>query len=147
MSDSNISGNPEPSPGHPTATANHPLFNRLIFGIFAWIIVGLCFIYGVRMWFNSPLQPGFIPITGAAFCAALSFTLVRTLELAAGPIKIKFSGVEFEGASGPIILWCLCFFVMAYGLYILGLADVAKAGAGGDLRSLMDLFRGVEPAR
>jgi hypothetical protein len=140
MSDSSKSKSHEPLPDQQGPKSTHPLFTRLIFGIFAWIIVGICFIYGVRMWFNSPMQPSFVPITGAAFCAALSFTLVLALEYATGAIKIKFSTVDFEGASGPIILWCLCFFVIAYGLYLLGLSDVAKTFIPADSRSILQLF-------
>jgi hypothetical protein len=86
------------------------------------------------------IQPSFIPITGAAFCAVLAFALVLALQYSTGQIKIKFSTVDFEGASGPIILWCLCFFVIAYGLYMMGLADVAKAPASSDTRSVHQLF-------
>jgi len=120
--------------------ATPAVFSRLIFMVFAWVLVGLCFIYGVRMWFNSPIQPSFIPITGAAFCAVLAFALVLALQYSTGQIEIKFSTVDFEGASGPIILWCLCFFVIAYGLYMMGLADVAKAPASADTRSVHQLF-------
>ena len=118
-----------------------PLFTRLIFLVFAWTLIGICLIYGVRMWFNSPMPPSFIPITGAAFCAVLAFTLVLTLEYATGPIKLKLgTNTEFEGASGPIILWCLCFFVIALGLYLLGIADVAKTPTQADVRPLHQLF-------
>jgi hypothetical protein len=125
------------------------LFTKLIFATFAWTLVGICLIYGVRMWFNSTVPPSFLPITGAAFCAVLSFALVLALEYATGRIKIKFSTVDFEGASGPIILWCLCFFVIALGLYMLGIADAVKATAPGDSRSLSwssSAARAGEPA-
>lgn len=141
MSDGDRAANTEPAPDHDAQKKAPARFTKLIFGIFAWILIGICFIYGVRMWFNSPMQPSFIPITGAAFCVALAFTLVLALEYATGQIKIKFATVEFEGASGPIILWCLCFFVLAYGLYLLGLGDVAKVPTD-DHRSVLELFRG-----
>jgi hypothetical protein len=117
-----------------------PIFSKLIFAVFAWVLVGLCFIYGVRFWFNSPMHPSFIPITGAAFCAVLSFALVLALQYTTGPIKLKFSNVDFEGASGPIVFWCLCFFVIALGLYMMGLSDVAKVATQSDTRSLHQLF-------
>jgi small-conductance mechanosensitive channel len=127
------------------ATSPHFL-SRLIFGVFAWIIVGICFIYGVRFWFNSNVNPSFLPITGAAFSAAIAFTLVLALEYATGAITIKLGpSVEFEGASGPIILWCLCFVIIASGLHLLGLSDVTKAAAPLDPRSVLQLFRGRPP--
>jgi hypothetical protein len=94
------------------------------------------------MWFNSSIHFSFFPITGAAFCVALSFTLVLSLEYATGPIKLKLGTIDFEGASGPIILWCLCFSVMSFGLYLLGLPEVAKAIIEADHRSLLQLFSG-----
>src|SRR5882672_5914359 len=103
------------------------LFYGLVFVVFTWVIVGICFIYGVRLWFNSNIHSAFVPISGAAFCAAIAFTIVLALEYVTGTIKLKFGQTEFEGASGPIILWCLCFFVVSLGLYMMGLADVVKA--------------------
>jgi hypothetical protein len=121
------------------------LFVGLIFVIFAWIVVGICFIYGVRLWFNSPVSPSFMPLIAGAFCAALSFTLVLALEYVTGPIKLKLGWVDFEGASGPIVLWCLCFFVIAFGLYLLGVPDTVRLQGPSDSRPLHDLFsRGDE---
>ena len=119
------------------------LFHGLVFVVFTWVIVGICFIYGVRLWFNSNIHPAFIPVSGAAFCAAIAFTIVLALEYVTGTIKLKFGQTEFEGASGPIILWCLSFFVVSLGLYMMGLADVVKASYPPDPRSLLDLFKGA----
>jgi hypothetical protein len=140
MSDADATATTGPTLNTPAPRKAPAFFVRLIFVVFAWIIVGICFIYGVRMWFNVPVAPGFVPISGAAFCAALAFTLVLTLEYATGPITIEFASVKFAGASGPIILWCLCFFVSALGLYMLGMADVAKATTPADPRSILQLF-------
>jgi hypothetical protein len=140
MSDANTTRAADSLPDREDGKKTPPFFTKLIFLVFAWTLVGICLIYGVRMWFNSPMQAGFIPITGAAFCAVLSFALVLALEYATGQIKIKFSTVDFEGASGPIILWCLCFFVISLGLYMMGIADVAKDHTQVDPRSLHDLF-------
>jgi hypothetical protein len=141
MSDDDKSESREGLPDDQKPTTTPPFFTRLIFMVFAWVLVGLCFIYGVRMWFNSTIASSFIPLTGAAFSAVLSFTLVLALQYTTGPIKIKFSTVDFEGASGPIIFWCVCFFVISYGLYMMGLADVVKVAAPGDPRSVLQLFQ------
>ena len=140
MSDGDKKENPEGLPDHEGGKKTPALFAKLIFLVFAWTLVGICLIYGVRMWFNSTMSQSFVPITGAAFSAVLAFTLVLALEYATGEIEIKFSGVEFKGASGPIILWCLCFFVISFGLYMLGLADVAKTKVDADSLPLHELF-------
>lgn len=124
-----------------TAKKNAPrFFAPVIFGCFAWIIIGICIIYGIRLYFNSAINSSFFPIVGAVFSAALSFTLVLTLEYATGAIKIHILSISFEGASGPIILWCLCFFVITYGLHLLGMQDATKALAAGDNRTLLELM-------
>jgi hypothetical protein len=88
---------------------------------------GVCGIYGVRLWFNSVPNPVFAPIIGASFCATLAFTIVLFLETVSGPIQLKIrEGTEFTGASGPIIMWCLCFMVIALGLYMMGIVETIK---------------------
>src|SRR5690242_3236513 len=141
MPDDSPAAEPESASDNATQKSTPAFFSKLIFVVFAWVLVGLCFIYGVRVWFNSPMHPSFIPITGAAFCAVLSFALVLALHFATGPIKLKITGVDFEGASGPIILWCLCFFVISYGLYMMGLSDAAKAAASSESIPLHQLFK------
>ena len=50
---------------------------------------------------------------GTAFgipCAAMvSLALVLLLRTVSGNIQFKALGFEFKGASGPIIMWILCF--------------------------------------
>lgn len=43
-------------------------------------------------------------------------SLFRTTE---GKIKISGLGFTFEGASGPIVMWALCFLVEVLGLSVL----------------------------
>jgi hypothetical protein len=141
----------EPAAGMPAETAGLPIdervakapvfLARMIFGTFAWILVGMSFIYGVRLWFNSPIHPNFIPLIGGAFSAALAFTLVLSLAYAIGPIRFQFGDrMKFEGASGPIILWCLCFLTLCVGLYFLGITDAIKVPVQEDRRSILQLF-------
>jgi len=141
MPDDVSATNRESPPDAALVKTTPAIFSKLIFVVFAWVLVGLCFIYGVRFWFNSPMHPSFIPITGAAFAAVLSFALVLALHLTTGPIKLKITGFDFEGASGPIVLWCLCFFVISYGLYMMGLSDAAKAAAQTESVPLHRLFK------
>src|SRR5258705_143459 len=101
--------------------------------------IGLAACTGVnRSRCNAPAR---LSSMRGSFIAVLSFTLVLALQYTTGPIKIKFSTVDFEGASGPIIFWCVCFFVISYGLYMMGLADVVKVAAPGDPRSVLQLFQ------
>lgn len=102
------------------------IFSKYIYITFFWCMVGVSVIYGIRLWHDLPPHPSFIPIIGAVFAAILSFTLVIALEYVIGPISIRFGEkFNFTGASGPIILWCICFVVIVYGLYLLGITDVS----------------------
>ncbi len=92
------------------------------------------------MWHDKPIHPSFIPIIAAAFSAALAFTLVLALEYATGSIKINVANMSFEGASGPIILWCICFLIIVFGLYLLGLPEVINLKSDHTSISLYDLF-------
>jgi len=101
-------------------------FSRYIYITFFWCMVGASIIYGIRLWHDAPLHPFFIPIISGVFAAILSFTLVMSLEYVIGPININVGGNTFSGAGGPIILWCLCFLVVCFGLYLLGAGDLVK---------------------
>jgi hypothetical protein len=53
-------------------------------------------------------------------CSALgSLCLVIFLKTANGPIEFEALGFKFRGASGPIIMWGLCFLSMILGIHTL----------------------------
>ena len=95
--------------------------------IFFWCLGGVALIYGVRLFHDMPIHPSFIPIVGATFAAILSFTLVVAFRIYAGPIDFESEKIKLKGATGPIVLWCICFLSVSYGLYLLGMGDVAKS--------------------
>jgi len=45
--------------------------------------------------------------------------LVIMLRVVTGPIEFKAGGVEFKGASAPIVMWLLCFLALAGALRML----------------------------
>jgi hypothetical protein len=53
----------------------------------------------------------------AASVAALLVVLL--LEWNAGPIEYEGLGFRFRGASGPIVLWVLCFLAIVAGIRLL----------------------------
>lgn len=84
-------------------------------------MVGISLLYGVRFYFNDPMHPTFLPLVGAAFAASLSFVIVISLDYLLGEIEINIGGSSsFKGGTGPIILWCVCFLTIVFGLSILG---------------------------
>ena len=110
-------------------------FSNLIYATFFWCMIGVSLIYGIRLWLDTPIHPSFLPLVGAVFAAILAFTLVMSLSHVVGPIVLKSNLFEFSGASGPIILWCICFLVIVYGLYLMGMPDTIKSGYEKELYS------------
>ncbi len=59
------------------------------------------------------------PIVGIPLSTFIALFIVLFLRYAAGPIEIEGFGVKFRGASGPIILWIICFLAVTYGFHLL----------------------------
>ena len=107
----------------PIASKSVVKFTHLVF---FWCMGGISLIYGVRLYHDVPIHPSFIPIIGASFAAILSFTLVIAFRVYAGPMDFEADKIKVKGATGPIILWCICFLTISYGLYLLGIGDATK---------------------
>jgi len=56
---------------------------------------------------------------GLPAAALTSLFVVVYLESSSGPIKFKGLGFEFEGASGPVVLWAFCFLCVAGAIRLL----------------------------
>lgn len=48
---------------------------------------------------------------GIPWAGGAAFIVVLVLRTSFGAINFKVLGVEFKGASGPIVMWVLCFLV------------------------------------
>ncbi len=109
------------------ADSTPPVVNRFVYGAFMWCMGGVAIIYGIRLWHDWPIHPSFLPLIGAVFSGILAFTLVMSFRIHEGPIDFQLGSVKMKGAAGPIIMWCICFLTISYGLYLLGLGDATKA--------------------
>ena len=52
-------------------------------------------------------------VIGLPAAAAGAFLVVMLLRNTEGPLEFEGLGFKFKGASGPVILWALCFLVIA----------------------------------
>jgi hypothetical protein len=50
---------------------------------------------------------------GLPMAASASFVVIAFFRSSEGPIKFEAFGLKFEGASGPIVMWVLCFVAIA----------------------------------
>ena len=55
----------------------------------------------------------FAAVVGLPMAALLSAFIVVGLRHSEGPIKFEGLGMKFEGASGQVILWVICFLAIA----------------------------------
>ena len=47
----------------------------------------------------------FLMVVGFPICCMVSLIVVGLFRATSGPIEFKAMGMEFKGASGPVILW------------------------------------------
>jgi hypothetical protein len=109
--------------------------NALIRRVGAWVfLVGAVTLTGTMLtmlviktgiWSERPelskiLMDHFVCVVGLPMSAIASLFIVLVCEIfARDKIRFKALGVQFEGASGQVILWALCFITMTAALNIL----------------------------
>lgn len=120
-----MEANPMPENSSPADSSNRGpeavgrlerVFRPTVFFSFYWILLGLSFIYGVRIWHDAPIHSSFLPIIFVSFSVITSFIVVMTLNYVVGDIELEVFGFKFKGAAGPIILWTVCFLAIIVGL-------------------------------
>lgn len=55
-------------------------------------------------------------VIGLPSAAAAPLFIVLVLKAAAGPIEFEALGLKFRGASGPVVLWVLCFLAIVLAI-------------------------------
>lgn len=65
------------------------------------------------------LEKQFAAVIGLPLAAALAAFIVIGLRHTEGQIKFKGLGFEFEGASGQVVLWVVCFLAIAGAIRLL----------------------------
>jgi len=68
---------------------------------------------------DSNDYPGAVAIAYVTFAASLALMLVLLLNFTLGPIEFNGLGFSFKGASGPVVLWVLCFLAIIAGLSVI----------------------------
>jgi len=87
----------------------------LIAGVYAYLI----FIAGINPEFLDLYKKNFLVLIGLPLAAIVSLFLVLILEYSRGPIEFSALGFSFKGASGPLIMWVICFLSTAVAFKIL----------------------------
>ncbi|MEO8779018.1 MAG: hypothetical protein ABI389_10160 [Rhodanobacter sp.] len=66
--------------------------------------------------FNQVLLQHISATVGVPLAALTALALVLALEHVAGDIEFEAWGLRFKGASGPIIMWVICFCALVAGI-------------------------------
>lgn len=65
-------------------------------------------------------QQRFLAVVGIPTCVFTSIGVVEFFKGFHGPVKFRVSGgIEFDGATGPVILWIFCFIATASMMKVL----------------------------
>jgi hypothetical protein len=91
-----------------TAVIGATLFAIAFFAGVAWVSV-----YGA---WDSVAMRHFPAVVGLPSAALTALFIVLVLRTVAGPIELKIPGFEFRGASGPIVMWIVCFLSIAMAI-------------------------------
>ena len=70
-------------------------------------------------YYSDIAQKHFAATVGLPMAAAASLFIVLVLRATSGPLEFEGIGFKFRGASGPIVLWLLCFLGIAAALKML----------------------------
>jgi len=70
-------------------------------------------------WVMTILQTHFAGIVSVPLAAIGALCVVLILRSTEGPIEFEGLGFKFSGASGPVVLWALCFMVIISGIHLL----------------------------
>jgi len=79
-------------------------------------------------WLTKLMQTHYAALVGTPMSAVTAFCIVSLLKATSGPIEFEAVGVKFKGASGPIVLWILCFLVIVLAFWMLWSKEPGHVG-------------------
>jgi hypothetical protein len=94
--------------------------------IFGLALTGLCALFlgvlydGYKAGSWLPIfQNQFVAIVGIPFCILAAVCVVLFFRGFHGPIAFEVGTLKFSGATGPVVLWIFCFFVLVIAMKML----------------------------
>jgi len=70
-------------------------------------------------WLVDILKNHFAALVIPPMVLVSSMLVVISLQVSSGPIRFKILGFEFDGSSGPIIMWILVYLVIIHSTILL----------------------------
>ncbi|OYW71457.1 MAG: hypothetical protein B7Z37_27710 [Verrucomicrobia bacterium 12-59-8] len=81
-------------------------------------------------WLVKLTLSNYAAMVGTPMSAVTAFSIVSLLKATSGPIEFEALGFKFRGASGPIVLWVLCFLSIVLAFRLLWPMTPNKTDAG-----------------
>lgn len=94
-------------------------------GVALLFLIGI--LYGINPLYIPLYQANFVVIIGLPLAALAALLLVLFLRQTQGPIEFEGLGFSFKGASGPVILWILCYLAFVLSFKLLWIAPRADS--------------------
>jgi len=107
-------------------------FRRIFTWVFFFVILGMCIItlyFAIKAAFLSyhgisPQLAAFFeahfPVTvGLPVAAVVALLLILVLRETTGKLEFEALGFKFRGASGPVVLWVLCYLAITLSIKLL----------------------------
>jgi hypothetical protein len=118
---------PEPEQPAENQTLRHAVtwvgvIGTSVLGAFFFAFMMYQALYGAAQpanWLTAILQRHYAALVGTPMSAMTAFCVVSILKATSGPIELDAFGVKFRGASGPIILWAICFLAVVSAFHLL----------------------------
>ena len=94
-------------------------------GMIAAGLIGLSYVVFIiywtwnEGWVKEVITEHFAATIGLPLSAIGAFLLVTVLQISAGKIEFEALGFKFRGASGPAVLWVLCFLAISTAIKVL----------------------------
>jgi hypothetical protein len=71
-------------------------------------------------WLNKLIQDHYPAMIGIPLMSLTAICIVMCFQVAiGGPIEFEALGFKFRGASGPVLMWVLCFLALTLALRVL----------------------------
>jgi hypothetical protein len=67
-------------------------------------------------WVQEVIRQHFAATVGLPLTGLATFLLVQVLQISAGQIELEVLGFKLRGASGPVVLWVVCFLTVTAAL-------------------------------
>lgn len=106
---------------------NSGLLERVVVDGAIAAMLGAAALFALFIWvdWTQPYWPRLIEkhfgaIVGLPMAAVAAFIVVTLFRQREGPIEIEGPGFKMKGATGPVLLWAMCFWVIAWAIKEVG---------------------------